>query len=106
MLAGLVASWWQRVYTELPAGGSHKASGANEWLELRGSLLTLFDEQARLERMARIIGKDALPARQQLTLFCAEWGRGDQSATPAMAGEHPACCHSASSGSPCLCRRR
>ncbi len=33
--------------------------------------LTLLDEEARLERMARIIGKDALPARQQLTLFCA-----------------------------------
>ena len=36
------------------------------------AFLTLLDEQARLERMARIIGKDALPARQQLTLFCAE----------------------------------
>lgn len=70
--AGAVASWWQRVYTALPAGGSRAASGANEWLELRGRLLTLFDEQARLDRMARIIGKDALPARQQLTLFCAE----------------------------------
>ena len=67
-----VAAWWQRVYAELPAGGSHKASGANEWLELRGRLLTLFDEQARLERMARIVGKEALPPRQQLTLFCAE----------------------------------
>ena len=31
----------------------------------------LLDEEARLERMARIIGKDALPVRQQLTLFCA-----------------------------------
>jgi V/A-type H+-transporting ATPase subunit A len=70
--AAPMAAWWQRVYSELPAGGSHAASGANEWLELRGRLLTLFDEQARLERMARIIGKDALPARQQLTLFCAE----------------------------------
>jgi V/A-type H+-transporting ATPase subunit A len=67
-----IAAWWQRVYSRLPAGGSHKASGANEWLELRGRLLTLFDEQARLERMARIIGKDALPPRQQLALFCAE----------------------------------
>jgi len=32
----------------------------------------LLDEQAHLERMARIIGKDALPVRQQVTLFCAE----------------------------------
>jgi len=35
-------------------------------------VLTLLDEQARLERMARIIGKDALPARQRLTLANAE----------------------------------
>ena len=70
--ASAMAAWWQRVYTALPAGGSRGASGANEWLELRRRMLTLLDEQARLERMARIIGKDALPARQQLTLFCAE----------------------------------
>jgi V/A-type H+-transporting ATPase subunit A len=70
--AAAVAAWWQKVYTALPAGGSRAASGANEWLELRGRMLTLLDDQARLERMARIIGKDALPVRQQLTLFCAE----------------------------------
>jgi len=39
---------------------------------LRRRVLTLLDEQARLERMARIIGKDALPPRQRLTLMCAE----------------------------------
>jgi V/A-type H+-transporting ATPase subunit A len=44
----------------------------HEWSELRRKFLTLLDEQVRLERMARIVGKDALPARQQLTLFCAE----------------------------------
>jgi len=43
----------------------------NRWLALRQRFLTLLDEEARLERMARIIGKDALPARQRLTLFCA-----------------------------------
>ena len=48
------------------------AQGNGQWLELRRRFLTLLDEQAQLERMARIIGKDALPARQQLTLFCAE----------------------------------
>ena len=37
-----------------------------------GASSTLLDEQAHLERMARIIGKDALPARQQLTLLCAD----------------------------------
>ena len=48
------------------------AQGNGQWLALRRRFLTLLDEQARLERMARIIGKDALPARQQLTLLCAE----------------------------------
>jgi V/A-type H+-transporting ATPase subunit A len=67
-----VALWWQRVYSALPAGGGRGASGANEWVELRRRFLTLLDEQARLDRMARIIGKDALPPRQQLALFCAE----------------------------------
>jgi V/A-type H+-transporting ATPase subunit A len=53
------APWW--------AGQGHP-----QWFALRTRLLTLLDEQARLERMARIIGKDALPLRQQLTLLCAE----------------------------------
>jgi len=56
--AGDFAPWWA-------------AEGNNRWLALRRRFLTLLDEEARLERMARIIGKDALPARQQLTLFCA-----------------------------------
>ncbi len=47
------------------------AQGNDRWLELRRRFLVLLDEEARLERMARIIGKDALPVRQQLTLFCA-----------------------------------
>ena len=46
--------------------------GNGRWLALRRRFLTLLDEQAQLERMARIIGKDALPAAQQLTLLCAE----------------------------------
>ena len=46
--------------------------GNSQWLPLRRRFLTLLDDEARLERMARIIGKDALPARQQLTLLCAE----------------------------------
>lgn len=48
------------------------AEGCDTWWSLRMRFLALLDEQARLERMARIIGKDALPARQQLTLFNAE----------------------------------
>ena len=48
------------------------AEGCDTWWTLRQRFLALLEEQARLERMARIIGKDALPARQQLTLFNAE----------------------------------
>ncbi len=66
------ALWWQNVYGEATTARARTASGENEWLELRRRVLTLLDEQARLERMARIIGKDALPARQRLTLANAE----------------------------------
>jgi len=67
-----MAVWWQKVYSNVPTARARAASGENEWLELRRKFLTLLDEQARLERMARIIGKDALPARQRLSLACAE----------------------------------
>jgi V/A-type H+-transporting ATPase subunit A len=66
------ALWWQKIYGAVPTARARAASGENEWLELRRLFLTLLDEQARLERMARIIGKDALPPRQRLTLACAE----------------------------------
>ncbi len=67
-----VAAWWLGRYGAVPTARARAASGENEWIELRRRVLTLLDEQARLERMARIIGKDALPARQRLTLMCAE----------------------------------
>jgi V/A-type H+-transporting ATPase subunit A len=54
-----LASWWQ-------------AQGNAAWPQLRRRFLTLLEEQARLERMARIIGKDAMPIRAQVTLTCAE----------------------------------
>ena len=57
--AATFAPWW----TE---------QGNSQWLALRRRFLTLLDEEAHLERMARIIGKDALPVRQQLTLLCAD----------------------------------
>jgi V/A-type H+-transporting ATPase subunit A len=53
------AAWW-------------RSQGNPDWVELRRRFLTLLEEQARIERMARIIGKDALPPRQRLTLLCAE----------------------------------
>jgi V/A-type H+-transporting ATPase subunit A len=46
--------------------------GNAEWLADRRDILTLLEERARLERMARIVGKDALPPRQQLSLLCAD----------------------------------
>lgn len=67
-----VANWWLERYASIPTARARAASGENEWLELRRRFLTLLDAQARLERMARIIGKDALPARQRLTLLAAE----------------------------------
>lgn len=67
-----LAPWWQQAYAAAPRYIRVRTTVGNEWIELRRRFLTLLDEQARLERMARIIGKDALPARQQLTLFCAE----------------------------------
>lgn len=70
--AAAVADWWQRIYHGVDTARSRAASGANEWIELRRRVLTLLDEQARLERMARIIGKDALPPRQRLLLACAD----------------------------------
>ncbi|MFW6197817.1 MAG: hypothetical protein ACOC5B_03045 [Myxococcota bacterium] len=53
-----LASWWE-------------SQLAPHWREQRSRLLALFEEQARLERMSRIIGKDALPPKQRLTLLSA-----------------------------------
>ena len=53
------AAWW----TE---------RGNVDWRAQRERLLSLLEAQADLERMARIVGKDALPPAQQLTLLCAE----------------------------------
>ncbi len=47
-------------------------NGYPNWERERQRFLALLEEQARLERMARIIGKDALPPRQQHVLLCAE----------------------------------
>jgi V/A-type H+-transporting ATPase subunit A len=55
----VLARWWE-------------SAGNPRWSEQRRQLLSLLEEQARLERMARIVGKDALPEAQQLTLLCAQ----------------------------------
>ena len=46
--------------------------GNPQWAEQRRRFLGLLAQQATLERMARIVGKDALPPRQQQVLLCAE----------------------------------
>jgi V/A-type H+-transporting ATPase subunit A len=57
--AARFAPWWT-------------AHGNDNWLRQRDKLLALLEEQAHLERMARIVGKDALPPEQQLTLLAAD----------------------------------
>jgi V/A-type H+-transporting ATPase subunit A len=46
--------------------------GNTEWSRLRRLFLNLLEEHARLERMARIVGRDALPPRQQHVMLCAD----------------------------------
>ena len=53
-----LAGWWT-------------ARGNPNWRRYRGQILELLEEQAELERMARIVGKEAMPPAQQLTLLCA-----------------------------------
>jgi V/A-type H+-transporting ATPase subunit A len=54
-----LARWWQ-------------SRNNPDWPRQRGRILRLLEQRARLERMARIVGKDALPPKQQLTLLCAD----------------------------------
>jgi len=57
--ASRFGAWWARC-------------GNPDWVAQRQRLLSLLESQADLERMARIVGKDALPPSQQVTLLCAE----------------------------------
>ncbi len=56
--AGRLAAWW-------------RAQGHSERERQRQRFLTLLEQEAHLQRMARIVGKEALPARQRLTLLNA-----------------------------------
>lgn len=49
-----------------------RAQGHPEHEQQRRRFLTLLEERAQLERMARIVGRDALAPRQRLTLLCAD----------------------------------
>ncbi|MDQ2092193.1 V-type ATP synthase subunit A [Marimonas arenosa] len=57
--AANLAAWWTK-------------RGNPNWRAWRERLLVLLEEQANLERMARIVGKDALPPGQQVKLLCAD----------------------------------
>ncbi len=57
--ADALASWW-------------KLSGNPDWMAQRQRVLALLEQQSHLERMARIVGRDSLPAPQQLKLLCAD----------------------------------
>ena len=55
-----LATWW-------------RTKGNNpDWAHSRQRILTLLDEGARIERLARIVGKDSLPAEQQMILLYVE----------------------------------
>ncbi len=54
-----LAAWWRE------QGHPDREQQRKRWL-------SLLEEQAHIERMARIVGKDALPPAQRLTLLCAE----------------------------------
>jgi V/A-type H+-transporting ATPase subunit A len=57
--ADALAEWWKR-------------SGNPDWVAQRQRVLALLEQQAHLERMARIVGRDSLPPPQQLKLLCAD----------------------------------
>ena len=54
-----LAGWWKR-------------AGNPDWIAQRQRVLALLETQAHLERMARIVGRDALPPQQQVKLLCAD----------------------------------
>jgi V/A-type H+-transporting ATPase subunit A len=59
VVARNLARWWH-------------GQDCTRWEELRRRFLTLLEEEAHLERMARIIGRDAMPEHQRLILLCAQ----------------------------------
>lgn len=54
-----LADWW-------------KTAGNPDWMTQRQRALELLEAQSHLERMARIVGRDALPPLQQAKLLCAD----------------------------------
>ena len=53
-----VGPWWQK---EDP-----------DWRQYRDALMTLLQDDVKLQRIARLVGPDALPESQRLTLFVAD----------------------------------
>jgi V/A-type H+-transporting ATPase subunit A len=55
----VMGQWWE-------------TQGNPDWTTHRRRILGLLEQQSRLERMARIVGKESLPAEQQLVLLNAQ----------------------------------
>ena len=53
-----MADWW-------------KLAGNPDWPRERRRVLSLLESQSPPQGRARIVGRDALPAQQQLTAICA-----------------------------------
>ena len=49
-----------------------RSHGGFRWSERRKRMMALLQEQSRLEKMAKIVGRDALAPEQRLVLVCAE----------------------------------
>ena len=58
-----------RTRANSPTGGDRRQP---DWLTQRQRALELLEAQSHLERMARIVGRDALPPLQQAKLLCAD----------------------------------
>jgi V/A-type H+-transporting ATPase subunit A len=53
-----VAGWWRAQH--------------DDWEQARSTLMSILQEEVKLQRIAKLVGPDALPDHQRLTLFVAE----------------------------------
>lgn len=64
---------WRNSYSEyLPEISSWWERQAREWKENRDFLMDILQEEVNLQRIAKLVGPDALPEQQRLTLMIAE----------------------------------
>ena len=64
---------WKSSYSEyLPDMGAWWTQQNAEWLHDRSTLMDILQEESNLQRIAKLVGNDALPDSQQLVLHLAE----------------------------------